>query len=177
MRKKILIYTILGTVFAVFAGSGLHFLFDGLGQWKPAALIAAVNESTWEHLKLAFWPMFFWSLIEYLVWAKNQPNYCIAKAVSFYFAPIFIVLGFYGHKLFFPGSLVYDIGLFVVSIILAQIIAYKILLSQKDLGKYQTLAIAMVVVALLSFSLLSYFPLKNILFLDPVTNNYGLIHN
>jgi hypothetical protein len=58
MRKKILIYTILGTVFAVFTGSGLHFLFDALGQWRPVAIIAAVNESTWEHLKLAFWPMF-----------------------------------------------------------------------------------------------------------------------
>ena len=36
-------------------GTGLHFLYD----WMPfqlVGMIAPVNESVWEHLKLLFWP-------------------------------------------------------------------------------------------------------------------------
>jgi hypothetical protein len=66
---------------------------------------------------------------------------------------------------------------FGLSIILAQIIVYKILLSQKKLEIYKNLASILIIIALLAFSLLSYFPLKNIFFLDPVSNSFGIINN
>ena len=40
---------------AAAAGTGLHFLYDLLPV-PLAALIAPVNESVWEHLKLLYWP-------------------------------------------------------------------------------------------------------------------------
>ena len=51
MKKKYIIAAVL----AAAAGTALHFLYD----WLPhplTALIAPVNESPWEHLKLLFWP-------------------------------------------------------------------------------------------------------------------------
>ena len=42
---------------AALAGSALHFVFDLLSGFAPVGIIAAVNESVWEHMKLAFWPM------------------------------------------------------------------------------------------------------------------------
>ena len=38
----------------ILLGSGLHFAFVLLGSWAPLALVAAVNESIWEHLKAGF---------------------------------------------------------------------------------------------------------------------------
>ena len=49
-------WELASAAFMVLAGSGLHFAFDWSAGWPPLALIAAVNESIWEHLKLAFWP-------------------------------------------------------------------------------------------------------------------------
>jgi len=49
LKKIIWSAIIIGLV-----GSLLHFLFDWLGQWPPIGLISAVNESVWEHTKLAF---------------------------------------------------------------------------------------------------------------------------
>ena len=60
-KRSILVFELAGAVFMVVLGSALHFLFDLAGGWPTLALIAAVNESIWEHLKLAFWPGLFWA--------------------------------------------------------------------------------------------------------------------
>lgn len=49
----------IGAIMMILFGSGLHFAFVLLGSWAPVALVAAVNESIWEHLKLAFWTGLF----------------------------------------------------------------------------------------------------------------------
>ena len=52
MRKMILRWELIGIVVIILAGSALHFVFEWTRYWPPEAVIAAVNESTWEHLKL-----------------------------------------------------------------------------------------------------------------------------
>ncbi len=46
---------ILAFILATLAGAGLHFLYALLPN-PLVGLIAPVNESVWEHLKLSFWP-------------------------------------------------------------------------------------------------------------------------
>ena len=71
MKNLALTWELLGIIFIFIMGAILHFLYKWSKFWKPIALIAAVNESTWEHLKLAFWPAFFYSLFEYLTIINN----------------------------------------------------------------------------------------------------------
>lgn len=49
-RKWGLVFTL-----AVLGGAALHFLYD---VWPNplTAVLAPVNESVWEHLKLLYWP-------------------------------------------------------------------------------------------------------------------------
>ena len=54
--------TWIAFVIAALAGSGLHFLYTLL-PCPVTALIAPVNESLWEHLKLLFWPGLIASLV------------------------------------------------------------------------------------------------------------------
>jgi len=61
--RAILSREMAGAAFVILVGSALHFVFDWTGGWRPAALFAAVNESIWEHLKLAFWPGLAWALV------------------------------------------------------------------------------------------------------------------
>jgi len=50
---KILKLEIWGMVFISAFGSLLHFAFNWLNRFWLAGAFSAVNESTWEHLKLA----------------------------------------------------------------------------------------------------------------------------
>jgi glycerol uptake facilitator-like aquaporin len=52
--KKVLIYEIVGTLFIIFLGSALHFTYELSGKLAIVGAFSAVNESVWEHLKLAF---------------------------------------------------------------------------------------------------------------------------
>ena len=63
-------------------GGALHFVLDLSGGWRPLALIAAVNESTWEHLKIGFWPALIYFLIEYRYVKKSGDNLLFAKAIG-----------------------------------------------------------------------------------------------
>lgn len=46
------------------------------------ALFGSVNESTWEHLKLLFWAVTVYAVIEYFVYGKTLPDFLPVKVSS-----------------------------------------------------------------------------------------------
>jgi hypothetical protein len=140
MRKKIIVYHILGAVFATIFGSLLHFIYEISGYLKPVAVIGAVNESTWEHLKIAFWPVFIFLLIEYFIYGKNIKNFYFAKIKQLYTTPILIIVLFYGYTALIKHNLFLDIFIFIIAIVIGYIVSYKILLWKKDFSKYNQLS-------------------------------------
>ena len=175
LNKKIFYWHIFGVIFTIFAGSFLHFIYELSGSFKLIAIIGAVNESTWEHLKIGFWPAFIFSIIEYLVYGRKIKNFCFGKMISLYVIPALIILFFYGYTLFIGHNLFLDIFIFILSIVIAYFFSYKILASGRDFSKYRIFSIILIIIAIFAFSLMSYFPLHNFLFLDPVTGLYGII--
>jgi len=175
MNKKILLWQIIGIIFAVVIGSMLHFVFEWLKSAKPVALIGAVNESTWEHLKIGFWPAFVFAIIEYFSFGKKQKNFCLAKMVNLYLIPILIIAFFYGYMAIIEDNLFMDIFIFILAIVIAYLISYKIIVSQKDFSKLKALVIILIIIEIAAFSLFTYFPPHNFLFKDPVFGGYGII--
>jgi hypothetical protein len=57
-NKSVLLFELVGIVFIIFLGSALHFTFEWSGNQPAVGIFSAVNESVWEHLKLAFWPAY-----------------------------------------------------------------------------------------------------------------------
>lgn len=175
MKKKALAWTIAGTFFIILFGSFLHFAFEFSGGSSPLALIAAVNESTWEHLKLAFWPAAIFSLLELKHLSKSVNNFALAKVVSFYVMPIAIIVLFYGYTLIVEDNLIADILTFMISVVVGQIISYKLLTAKKFPESWRRYTLVALVVIVLMFSLLTYFAPKFFLFQDPVSGGYGII--
>jgi hypothetical protein len=175
MNKKIFYYHIWGIIFTVLIGAFLHFIYELSGFSKLVALFGAVNESTWEHLKIAFWPAFIFGIIEYFAYGKNQNNFFLAQAKKIYIIPVLIVIFFYSYTAFIKHNLFIDIFIFILAIVVGYITSYKILTWQRDFSKYKTLSFVFIIIAIIVFSMLSYFPLENLLFLDPVTGSYGII--
>ena len=56
-------FTVIGILFVSVAGTLLHFVYDWSGQNPLVGFFAPVNESTWEHMKLLFFPMLLYGLV------------------------------------------------------------------------------------------------------------------
>jgi hypothetical protein len=160
----------------VIYGTLLHFVFEWTGKWKPAGLIAAVNESSWEHLKLAFWPAFIIMLFQNPKLKDKVNNFLLAKTISFYVMPISIILIFYTYTTILGKNyLILDISTFFISVLIGVLIEYKIYKIPEINKPIKNLVYIFIFLILLAFCLLSYFPPKIFLFKDPVTQGFGII--
>lgn len=82
MRKHLFFWELGGALFVGILGALLHFVYGWSGGSVLAAAFSAVNESTWEHMKLLFFPMFFFSVLQICTMGKNYPNFLAVRAVS-----------------------------------------------------------------------------------------------
>ena len=82
MRKRLVWWEVGGALFTAAAGTLLHFVYEWSGGSTLAAVFSAVNESTWEHMKLLFFPVLLWSFIQLWFHGRNYPNFLAVRAVS-----------------------------------------------------------------------------------------------
>lgn len=129
---KIKKWEIWGAGLTIIFGSLLHFVFEWSGGSHIVALFGAVNESTWEHLKLAFWPTFIFTFIEWFVFRKEIKNFCFAAFVKLFSMPIIIVILFYSWLLFLRDNFIWDITIFIVAVMAGYYLSYKIIKNQKQ---------------------------------------------
>ncbi|TFF83807.1 MAG: hypothetical protein EU552_02560 [Promethearchaeota archaeon] len=176
MNKKLLFWEIGGMVFILFLGSFMHFLFELTGYWAPIGAIAAVNESVWEHLKLGYFPLVFFTLIQYNFIRNDAKNIALAKFTASFIIVGFIIIFFYTYVAILGEHLLFlDILSFILSIILAQLVSYKIL-TIKDLGKtISIISLTGFITLGLLFILFTYFPPHLPLFQDGITGEYGMV--
>lgn len=156
-------------------GSLLHFTYEWTGRNKFIATFAAVNESTWEHVKLALSGIFLCTLVDMWILGEN-PNYWFAKSMQFLTPVIVIPVLFYGYRaiLKVKSCLPLDIGIFVV----ASFASAAVLIWFMDLAPLGEtgVIVSMVITTLIlvAYFLLTRFPLHhNFLFQDPITKSYG----
>lgn len=73
-------------------------MYEFSGHNKIVSLFAAVNESTWEHIKIALTPTFIRTLYDGAIYGMNE-NYFIAKTSSILVIIILIPSLFYAYQL------------------------------------------------------------------------------
>jgi len=169
-KAKIFAWEITGAVLISLAGSLLHFVFDLFNRWPPIALIAAVNESVWEHLKLAFWPALIFALIERPFLRQQAKNFWPAKAAGILAMPLIIVSVFYGYTALAGHNVLWaDISLFVLAVFVGQMLSYRILIHRPFAPGTKIAALILLALMIAAFSLLTFFPPHGPLFRDPRT--------
>lgn len=173
-------WEIWGIIFIVLIGGLLHFTFDISGRWLPLGIFSAVNESVWEHLKLAFWPAVFWTIIEYLFFRRNNSDihsgFFVAKAIGAYLMPVIIVVIFYSYTTFTGDSiLIVDLSSFVIAVIIGQVVSYRLWCAFRYFRKYNWLGLVMLVVGASLFAMFTFFPPEVSLFRDPPSGGFGII--
>lgn len=157
----------------VLVGSLLHFTYAWSGRNKFVAIFSAVNESTWEHIKLALSAIFLCTLVD--VWfLGDNPNYWLARSISFVMPVVVIPLIFYTYTAFTKHPI---LCVDITSFVIAAVISTGVFVSILQLpaigfaGNIVSMVISVIIIAM--YLLLTRFPMHNFLFEDPITHQYG----
>ena len=164
---------VLGSTLAVVTiGSLLHFAWDWSGRNSVVAIFAAMNESTWEHLKMAFWPALLLSPLQRWMYGA-MPGLLAATAVRTLLPPALIVVLFHGYTaLAGTNHLVLDIAIFVVAVFAGELVGHR-LMPRRPTSRVRVAAAVALVVALAAFSTLSCVRPSSFLFADPRATPHG----
>ena len=169
-------YHIIGFIFTVIIGSLLHFTYEFSNKNIVVGYFSAINESTWEHLKLLITPIVVFSIIEYFIYGKELDNFIIVKAFSKLLGMVTIVASFYTYTGIIGNNyLVLDIGTFILGVFIAYYFSYKMLQTQLLYSeKYNYIGFLIIFIIVFLMIYFTVNPPRINLFLDPVTNSYGI---
>ena len=171
---KIKTWQIITIIFCLILGTLLHFTYEWSGRNILVGIFSAINESTWEHLKLVFYPMFFMAIIGFFIIGKQSRNYWFAQVVGILTAILFITIIFYTYTgIIGTNYALVNIALFVISVILGGYVVYRILILKKQFN-IETISIILLISLMLSFITYTFNPPKINYFKDPVSGTYGV---
>lgn len=167
--KKLKKYTIIGIIFVIAAGFIWHFVCDWSGSSYVLGFFFPVNESTWEHMKLLFFPMLIYAVFMNRKFKAAYP--CITSALLFGIlaGTAMIPVLFYTYSgILGKGYPVLDISIFLVSTVFAFVLVYRLTLSCR-LQSREFLLKILVAFTTVCFMVFTYYPPGIGLFTSPVT--------
>jgi len=166
-------FQVFSTIFTLISGVLLHFAYKWSGNNTFVGLFSAVNESTWEHLKLIFFPMLITLIVGYFIFKNEFSNYICTKTIGIICAMLFTIIFFYTYTGVIGTN--YDflnIATFLIAVILGEYITYRLTLNSFTCNRYfYTIILILLTFAFLIFT---FTPPKIGLFKSPTDNSYGI---
>jgi len=174
MKQSIPHWQIAGFLFTSVLGTFLHFLFELTGGSVFAALFSAVNESIWEHMKLIFYPMVLFALIEYRAWGKEVPDFWCTKLCGILLGLALIPLIYYVYTgILGVNADWFNVTIFFIAAAAAYYLETKMFMSGFSCRLGGKIAVAALCLIALIFTQLTFFPPRIPFFQDPLTGTYG----
>lgn len=165
--SKLKLYTIAGTIFVIITGSLAHFVYEWSGKNFILGFFFPVNESTWEHMKLCFFPMLIYSFFMNKRLKDDYPCVTTALLSGILLGTFFIPVIFYTYSGILGSNYVpLDIAVFAISVIIAFWAVYKLTLSCKMISCSFRLGLFVLVIAV-CFLVFTYIPPDIGLFIAP----------
>lgn len=166
---------IFGTILAFLLTFLCHFIYDKLPCFFTA-IFFPVNESIWEHMKILFDAIIISGVTQKIIVKSKKLGYknvCISNfTAALSSIPIFLIMYLPAYYAFGEHLWLTIIILFI-AIILAEVLAYKIMMIKKDL-KLENMAILFVIIIYTFFGMLTFFPPHQSLFYDTKNKYYGI---
>ena len=174
MKKTFSLWALCGFAFVSAFGTILHYLYEWTGGNAFIALFSGVNESTWEHMKLLFFPMLVFAIIQSFFF-KDQKNFWCVKLYSTLLGLILIPAIFYTYNGVVGKSPDWiNIAIFFISAAIAYYFESRLFKSGKIKCERKKIAILSFVIIAVLFGLFTFFTPRLGIFLDPVLGGYGI---
>ena len=150
-------FCIIGFFVTTVLGILSHFVYDWIGRGFLIGLFFPVNESTWEHMKLLFFPMFLFALVAGKRMERQYPCIYNAMYTGILAGLLMIPTLFYTYSgiLGFHVAWV-NIAMYVISVLVAYLVVYRVALTRKNKNS-KVLRIVMYVLVVL-FMVFTVYP-------------------
>ena len=174
MKRSIGLWQLMGFAITSLGGTLLHFLYEWLGEAVWIAPFSGVNESTWEHMKLLFWPMFIYAVIQSFFFQEREDFWNI-KLKGIAFGLILIPIIFYTYNGVIGRSPDWiNIAIFFASAATAYIYETRQFNKDSTESKNSKIAFYLLCVIALLFVIFTFRTPKIGLFKDPLTESFGI---
>ena len=176
MRKRLFFWELAGFLFTSAMGSLLHFVYEWSGGSLAAAVVSVVNESTWEHMKLLFVPMFLFSVVQVCVLGRNYPNFLAVRAVSILTGLALIPVLYYTYTGVWGQMRDWaNIAVFFLVALGAFLLDFYLLRRNRLSAPWQQV-LGLIVLWALAFCFVwcTFRPVRIALWRDPLTGTYGI---
>ncbi|MFZ5945422.1 MAG: DUF6512 family protein [Bacillota bacterium] len=178
-KNPVRYWILLGIAFISLMGTLLHFVYDWSGNLIIVGIFAPINESVWEHLKMAFWPTLIWWFSGYLFLEKNQKingsQWIFSCTISALISPLFILTFYYTYTgALGIHSLFLDISSFFISVIVAQILALYVYSYDKIHHYWFYCSLTMLALITAAFIIYTFMPPHIPLFIDTSSGKFGI---
>ena len=162
--KKIEFYSFLA---AALLGVLFHFIYEWSGKQLVVGFFSPVNESTWEHLKLVFFPILLISVTEYIIGGLQDSCFFCVKLKSALLGMLSVIVLFYTYSGVLGKNVDWiNITIYFISMAIAYGYSYK-KLSTGDTACNSTFCIIGATVIIIVFMIFSVYPPTIGLFVVP----------
>ena len=165
LLKKTLLAGFLATLVM---GTLFHFVYGWTENWVVAGFFVPVNESTWEHMKLLFFPMLLCSFPIKRILSARYP--CVSSALSLgNLAGTFLIpVLFYTYTgVLGTNIMVLDLLTFFLSVLAAFYLVLRFTRSCR-VQRWEAVLNSLMVILFFCFLLFTYMPPEIGLFQPPV---------
>ncbi len=174
MHHSVRLWQLFGFGVTSLGGTILHFLYDWLGEAAWIAPFSGVNESTWEHMKLLFWPMLLYAIVQSFFFRDRGDFWCI-KLRGISLGIILIPVIFYTYNGVIGSSPDWiNIAIFFISAAVAYIFETRLLEKGSIPCKRPWLAAVWLCVLAVLFGVFTFLTPEIGIFKDPLTGTYGI---
>lgn len=174
MKRSVGLWQLWGFAVTSLLGTLLHFLYDWLGKASWIAPFSGVNESTWEHMKLLFWPMLLFATVESFFFRDRKDFWCvklrgILLGLSLIPVLFYTYNGVIGHS---PDWI--NIAIFFISAAVVYLYESRRFQSEDVHCHSSRIPIALLASLTLLFVILTFLTPELGIFKDPLDGTYGI---
>ena len=174
MKRTVWLWELVGLAYVSLVGTILHFLYDWLGGAAWVAPFSGVNESTWEHMKLLFWPAFIFAVVQSFFFKGYDEFWCI-KLRGILLGLGLIPLIFYTYNGVIGKSPDWlNIAIFFVSAAAMYLYEVRALAKGGTPCNFPRLSLALLCIFALLFVIFTFKTPELGIFRDPIDGTYGI---
>ena len=158
-----------GVVVTAILGTVLHFLYEWTGESAVTKPFSAIDESTWQHMKIMYFPMFIFGIMQWCFLRHERSNFWLVKLVGLLVALALIPALFYTYNGAFGTSPDWlNIAIFMLSAMGGYATEYALFKRGKPCSKWCNLAFVGIVAVGVLMVVFTYLPPDLPLFKSPI---------
>ena len=174
MKKSVGLWQFAGFAVTSLAGTLLHFLYDWSGEALLTAPFSGVNESTWEHMKLLFWPMLLFAVAQSFFFKEREDFWCVKlRGIALGLVTIPVIFYTYNGVIGRSPDWI-NIAIFFLCAAIAYIYEARQFRKGTVVCKHPTAAFSLLCAIAFLFVIFTFWTPTLGIFLDPLRGTYGI---